>query len=74
MKNKKLCPKCGSDDILRFDGEPENLHSGSIFTGATIFSGVAVDRFVCCNCGFIEHWVRKGDIEKLRKSKKAKKI
>lgn len=73
MKNKKICPKCGSDEILRFNGETDNLYGG-IMPGTTIFSAVAVDRFVCCNCGFVEHWVRKGDIEKLRKSKKAKKI
>lgn len=73
MNNKKICPKCGSDDIIRFDGSTDNLYS-SIMPGTTIFSAVPFDRFVCCNCGFIEHWVRKGDIEKLRKSKKAKKI
>lgn len=71
MKYTKKCPKCGSNDILYAKGYTGGYGSGSnIMYGATIFSAVDVDRYICGNCGFIEHYVRESDIEKLRKSKK----
>ena len=73
MKYSKKCPKCGSSDILCAKGYTGGYGSGSnIMYGATIFSAVDVDRYICGNCGFIEHYVRKPDIDVLRKSKKIK--
>jgi len=40
--------------------------------GSTIFSGVNVNRYVCCSCGFTEEWIDLEDIERVRSSKKAK--
>lgn len=73
MKNSKKCPKCGSDDIIRFDGTVEAYGAGNnIMTGATLFSAVKVNRYICCECGFIEEWLDKYDIEKVKNSKKAR--
>lgn len=73
MKYSKRCPKCGSSDILYAKGYTGGYGAGSnIFYGMTVFSAVDVDRYICGNCGFIEHYVRTGDIESLRGSKKIK--
>ncbi len=73
MKYTKKCPKCGSNDILYSKGYTEGRGVGSnIIYGATIFSAVDVDRYICGNCGYVEHFVRELDIKKLRNSKKVK--
>lgn len=73
MKYSKKCPKCGSSDILYAKGYTGGYGAGSnIFYGMTVFSAVDVDRYICGNCGFIEHYVRTGDIASLRSSKKIK--
>ena len=73
MKLTNTCPKCGSSDIIRFDGYTGAYGTGNnIMTGATIFSTVNVNRYVCCTCGYSEEWIDTEDIEKLKASKKAK--
>ena len=75
MKYTKHCPKCGSYDILYAKGSAESYGAGSnIMCGVTIYSAVDVDRYICGNCGYVEHFVRTRDIEKLRKSKKIKQV
>lgn len=72
MKNKKCCPKCGSFDIVIIDGYTGAYGSGNnIMVGATIFSTVNVNRYICCDCGFTEEWINREDIEKVKKSKKS---
>ena len=60
--------KCHSSDIVIVKGQKTNYAKGNvIFTGATIFSAAIVDRFVCCNCGFVEEWVdNPQDLQKIR--------
>lgn len=73
MKSTKTCPKCGSGDIVRIDGYAGAYGSGNnIVTGKTIFSAVNVNRYVCLGCGFTEEWIDPEDLEKVRKSKRAK--
>jgi len=73
MKNTKICPKCNSSDILRFDGYSGPYGSGNhIMTGNTVFSAVNVNRYICCECGYTEEWIDTEDIERVKKSKKAK--
>lgn len=73
MKNSRKCPKCGSDDIIRVNGTVEAYGAGNnIIIGATIFSAVKVNRYICCDCGFIEEWLDKYDIDKIKNSKKAR--
>ena len=73
MKNTKRCPKCQSGNIVRFDGSVGAYGSGNnLITGNTIFSGVNVNRYICCSCGFTEEWIDKEDLSKVVTSKKAK--
>ncbi len=68
MKNTKLCPKCGGNDILLVPGNAGAYGTGNnIQTGLTILSAVLVNRYVCCNCGYSEEWVDREDIDKLKK-------
>ena len=75
MKNTKKCPKCGSNNIVRFDGRCGPYGSGNnIMTGNTIFSGVNVNTYVCIGCGYTEEWIDKCDLEKLENSRRAKTV
>ena len=74
MKNINTCPKCRSGNIVRIDGYAGPYGSGNnIMTGVTVFSAVNVNRYVCCDCGYTEEWIDREDLEKVKKSKKAKK-
>ena len=73
MKSSRICPKCSSNDILRFDGFVGGYGEGNnLMTGLTVFSAVNVNRYVCCRCGYTEEWIDREDLEKVAKSKKAK--
>ncbi len=75
MKNTRICPKCNSSNIIRIDGYAGAYGTGNnIMVGATIFSAVNVNRYVCCNCGFTEEWIDRADLEKLMRSRKAKEV
>ena len=68
MKNSRICPKCNSNDILVVPGSSEAYGAGNnIRVGMTIFSSVLVDRYVCCHCGYSEEWIRREDVEKLKR-------
>ena len=62
MKNKKVCPKCNSTDIVKVPGNLGN----KIQVGWTLLSTVEVRRYVCCECGYSEEWIPKGDIQILK--------
>ena len=67
MKHSKTCPKCGSHDILRIEGQSKAYGAGNnIPVGMTIFSAVLVNRYLCCNCGYSEEWIDKTDIPTLK--------
>ena len=73
MKNTKECPKCKSQNIVRFDGWSGAYGTGNnIMTGKSIFSAVNVNRYICCDCGYTEEWIDREDMEKIVSSKKAK--
>ena len=73
MKNTRICPKCQSTDLLRFDGNVGPYGSGNnMMVGSTLFSAVKVHRYVCTRCGFTEEWIDTCDLDRLEKSKKAK--
>ncbi len=74
MKQTKICPKCGGIDLLVVPGNAGAYGTGNnIMTGATIFSAVPVNRYVCLSCGYSEEWIDKDDIEKLKKKYDQKK-
>ena len=75
MKNTKKCPKCGGESIVRFDGNCGAYGAGNnIMLGATIFSAINVNTYVCTTCGYTEEWIDTQDIEKVLKSKKAQSV
>jgi len=69
MKYTMICPKCGSNQIIRIPGEVGIYGAGNnIMPGNTIFSAISVTRYLCCYCGFSEEWIEdRAGIEKLRK-------
>ena len=73
MKNLRYCPKCQSTNIVRIDGNVGSYGEGNnVMIGATIFSAIKVNRYICCHCGFTEEWIDREDIEKVANSRKAK--
>ena len=75
MKNTKKCPKCASADIVRVDGFTGPYGSGNnVMVGASIFSAVKVNRYVCCTCGFTEEWIDTDELGKVKESRKAKRV
>lgn len=75
MKRTRRCPKCGGTDILRVDGYTGAYGAGNnIMVGATIFSGVNVNRYICCTCGYTEEWIDREDIEKVRSGKRTRPV
>jgi ribosomal protein S27AE len=72
MKNTKVCPKCGSRDIIIVPGSINMFGAGdNIPTGLNILGGtvaIMVTRHLCGKCGFIEEWVEDPkDREKLKR-------
>lgn len=64
MKNRGVCRKCRSKDIVRIDGK---LEGGTVIYLGMVDS-VALTRFLCGNCGFTEEWLE-GDelIDKVKR-------
>ncbi|MBR3359080.1 MAG: hypothetical protein IKG46_14805 [Solobacterium sp.] len=63
MKNTGICPKCGSAEIIRIEGQARAYGAGNnIPVGMTIFSYIKVPRYVCMDCGFSEEWIDEKDL------------
>ena len=72
MNKNRICPKCGSTEIYVVDGYTGPYGSGNnVMIGATVFTAVKVNRYICCTCGFTEEWIGREDLEKVKNSKKA---
>ena len=66
MKNKKICPKCYGNKIIRIPGETGIYGVGNNISSGFLKGTVNVTRYMCCNCGYIEEWIdSKEDIIKL---------
>ncbi len=58
MRNTKICPKCGSYDVVRVPGGVGAHGAGdNIPMGLWTFSAIKVTRYLCCDCGFSEEWI-----------------
>lgn len=71
MKNTKLCPKCGSGNIVRVPDNPVRHASGNnIYTTTLTLAGkIPVIRYVCCGCGYVENWVESPhELDKIRRA------
>jgi len=67
MKKTKICPKCGGTDILRVEGLVGRHGAGNnLLLGKTIFSAIALPRYVCTDCGYAEEWVDSRDLYQLK--------
>lgn len=73
MKVTKTCPKCGSKDLVRFDGYCGNYSSGN-YIATSALGRVNVNSYVCCSCGYVEQWIDKEDINKVKNGSRAKKV
>ncbi|MCQ2465240.1 MAG: hypothetical protein MJ095_06635 [Oscillospiraceae bacterium] len=71
MNRTGICPKCGSGEIIRFDGEATSEGTGVLLRTST-FSGVALNPYVCTTCGYAELWADTVDIPRLVNSKLAR--
>lgn len=66
MKETRKCPKCGGTDIIIVNGYTGPHGAGNnIMTGATVYSAVPVDRYICYKCGYSEEWIDRSELGKL---------
>ncbi len=64
MKKTGICPKCSSNNVVAVN----TIGNGhNIALGTTLLSAVFVNRYVCCDCGYTEEWVKQKDLEKIKK-------
>lgn len=67
MNKTGVCPKCGGREILYAQGESGPFGVGNnIPTGMTIFSRVPVDRYICASCGYVEEWMGRAELDRLK--------
>ena len=70
MKNSEICSKCGSHNVKKIDGDMLAHSNGdNVLIGSALFSIIKVNRYICCDCGFVEHWIDKENLEKIKDSK-----
>ena len=68
MKDTNKCPKCGLANIVRIPDHPYRHASGNNIytTTATLAGKIPVIRYVCCNCGYVENWIKhKNELQKI---------
>ena len=71
MKVSKKCPKCGGSNIHISEGGAGAHGSGNIINiGNFAWQAVPVDRYICCDCGYVEEWLRPEHLEKIEYSKR----
>lgn len=73
MKRTKQCTKCGGRDILRVEGYVGGYGAGNnLMMGKSIFSAIAVPRYICTDCGYAEEWIDSKDLYQLKEKLKKK--
>lgn len=69
MHDHDQCSKCGSAELIRVPTTP-GQHS-HIVLGERVLRTVAVTKYVCPDCGYVEQWVNsKADLELLREERR----
>lgn len=74
MKDTKVCPKCESLNIKKFDRYYASGGLAYIYVRTSSFGGVEVRLYICSDCGYTETWIDKKDLTKIKDSKYAQKI
>lgn len=69
MKDIKVCLKCESLNIKKFDRYYVLGGLVYIYVWISSFGGVEVRLYVCSDCGYIEIWIDKKDLIKIKDSK-----
>ena len=60
MKQSRICPKCGSKEVILV-----MAHSGShIYCGNATHASIW--HYICCDCGYSEQYINKPDIKNIR--------
>lgn len=65
------CPRCGSQEV--YSGAKISVKGGSygsntIPLGGVFGSQLALDNYVCCDCGYVESYINKpADLDKIRR-------
>lgn len=71
MRNSKMCPKCGGEDIRRINGDADHISTANVIVlGA--FKRVYVPRYLCISCGFMEEWIEEDDLKHFKTFPKVK--
>lgn len=66
MRNTHRCPKCGQTDIVCIPASEWMFSRGiNVYTGFHSGSKVLVERYICKNCGYLEHWVKREHLPRL---------
>lgn len=68
MKIMKRCPKCESSNIRISEGTYSQY--GGNYISVSALGAVKVNRYICCDCGYVEQWINREDLEKVKGSKK----
>ncbi len=68
MKNIGICPKCNSLEIYNNSNQSFNRRKIlQIVNPTKIFDrGVALNSYICLECGYVEDYVSQKDLEKRR--------
>lgn len=61
MKISGQCPKCGCKEIICFSPHRKKIFSSSIVINS--FKMARLEKYICKNCGFVEEYVLKEDIQ-----------
>lgn len=72
MKLTGTCPKCQSNEVYAELGAFKRGERGSIPLGN--WTHFYVDMYICTQCGYLEEYMTKDDLENTKKLEKLKKI
>ena len=71
MKETKHCPKCGGNNIYISEGGAGAHGSGNIINiGNFAWQAVPVDRYICCDCGYVEEFIRHEHLQRIAETKR----
>lgn len=67
MKYRKVCPKCGNNEIYRLEAVVGHTYGAGNVIPTGLLGTIKVNRYVCGRCGHCEEWIEGADLETLRR-------
>ncbi|HBG01417.1 MAG TPA: hypothetical protein DDW87_07590 [Firmicutes bacterium] len=64
------CQACGSRDLLETETSSKGGYGPALLPGTGSFGAAKFRIVVCAQCGFVHWFVKRGDLDKVRKSKR----